>query len=222
MMRISTRALMYLPAVVLAATYSTLPSSGSTPSAPEIPPGVRLEVTSTDFDIGWDDSYLYLRVFDDGRAEGRMLERDGRTTTHVKDVTGTLSQDTNTKIRRLLDAFDPTKNPPRRRGVVDAGTSWTVVWRTSRNEVQSIKILVAIALAVGPQPPPLQAIREIRCAIAAGRSEITGLPIEMRDCGAAHHTSLPENTVLPNRCLKLTACGTLTHGTNRQRSHAAA
>jgi len=182
MIRIATRSLLYLGGLFLATGCSSLPTSGPSPSAPPpLSPGVRLEVTATDFDIGWQDSYLYLRVFVDGRAESRVLTRDRRTATEVKDVAGTLSHDMNARIEHLLDRRDLTTGDRSGLGVVDAGTVWTVAWR-SQGVVRRVSVVVSVDLGVGPSRPYPESILDLRCTIAAARSEITGLPFDLGGC----------------------------------------
>jgi hypothetical protein len=64
-----------------------------------------LEVTATDFQIGPQQDYLYLRVFPDHRAEAQTLNRKTMFDKAVlADVKTTLTQDEFTEIQNLIEA----------------------------------------------------------------------------------------------------------------------
>lgn len=178
----TTLFLLYLVAVLLAAACATVQPAASTQPPPKIPQGVQLEVVSTDFDIGWSDSYLYLRVYDNGRAECRVVEREARVTTAARDVVGYLSRDFNARLARLLNSPQLTSAQPTGRGVVDAGTVWSVVWRDSQNKVHGISTMVSFHLAVGPRRAPTRATLDLQCMVAAARSKLTNLPTDLTWC----------------------------------------
>jgi hypothetical protein len=168
--------------VLSAAASATVQSAASTQPIPRIPQGVQLEVVSTDFDIGWSDSYLYLRVYDNGRAECRVVERQARMTTAARDVVGYLGRDLSARIARFLNSPQLASAQSMGRGVIDAGTVWRVVWRDSLNKVHEISTVVAVDLGVGGRTPTTRAILDLQCMIAAARSKLTNLPTDLTRC----------------------------------------
>jgi hypothetical protein len=140
---------------------------------------VILEVTATDFQIGPEQDYLYLRVFSDHRAEAQTLERKTMFDKGVLlDSKTRLTQEEFTEIQHLADEPEILKLDSLYRQrigeVLDVFTSWRIKIR----HPERVQELVVVAFAPEearrrhhPYPEPLV---KLGCTIERVRSETIG------------------------------------------------
>jgi hypothetical protein len=140
---------------------------------------VILEVTATDFQIGPQQDYLYLRVFSDHRAEAQTLERKTMFDKAVLlDSKTRLTQDEFTEIQHLTDEPEILKLDSLYRqrigDVLDVFTSWKI----KIPHAEHMQELVVVAFAPEearrrhrPYPEPLV---KLGCTIERVRSETVG------------------------------------------------
>jgi hypothetical protein len=145
-----------------------------------------LEVTATDFQIGPQQDYLYLRVFLDHRAEAQTLNRKTMLDKAVvADVKTMLTQDEFTKIQNLIETPEILKLDALYRqriaDVLDVFTSWKIKIR----HTEHVQELVVIAFAPEqaklkhrPYPKPLV---KLGCTIEKFRSETVGESAHLDD-----------------------------------------
>jgi hypothetical protein len=148
--------------------------------------GVILEVTATDFQIGPEQDYLYLRVFSDHSAEAQTLKRKTMLDKAVLvDSKTKLTQDEFTKIQHLIDEPEILKLDALYRqrigDVLDVFTSW----RIKIQHPEHLQELVVIAFAPQgarrrhrPYPQPLV---KLGCTIEKVRSETIGEKADLDD-----------------------------------------
>lgn len=178
------------------------PRTAEGPSTPSpLSLGISLEVTAHEWGIGWSESYTYLRVREDGRAECDVLKWGRRSfvrvITHVKRVSGRLSPGALDSLASTLE--DPDFPPPPRPVedfVADGGTLWNIAWRKDSGEVHGIEVCATTARSCGGIRDRAQSVLDLVCFIAKARSEVTGEASEFDDCGSV--------AVLPNKPLNPT------------------
>lgn len=145
---------------------------------------VILDVTATDFQIGPQTDYLYLRVFSDRSAEAQTLTR--RTVIDkavVADLKTRLTQNAFTEILHLTEDPEILKLDAlyrQRIGIVlDVFTSWKIKIRRTDSE-QKVEVIAfapeEARLRHRPYPEPLV---KLGCTIEKIRSETIGESAEL-------------------------------------------
>jgi hypothetical protein len=161
---------------------------------------VILEVTATDFQIGPEQGYLYLRVSSDHSAEAQILKRKTLFDKAVLvDSKRRLTQDEFTEIQHLTDEPEILKLDAlygqRIGDVLDVFTSWRIKIR----HPERLQELVVIAFAPEearrrqrPYPGPLV---KLGCTIEKVRNETIGESADFDDecrrasgCHARHRS----------------------------------
>lgn len=152
-------------------------------------PGTRpkVEVTAKVFGIGWSEYYTYLRILDDGHAEGEVVELGLREILQVQHVSGRLSRGTLDRLARILEdpGFPPPRRPPPTNFVADGGTLWDVVWIRDTGDVRAVVVWANLDPLIGSIHGREPSVLDLVCVIAKAKSEVTGAPPEFGDCRAA-------------------------------------
>lgn len=145
-----------------------------------------LEVTAVDFDIGWQQEYLYIRVQSDGTVESQILKRkSGDMRFEKADVVAVkraLSTSELQQLNALLAHGDllrlKTAYKQGAMAVVDAGTWWDI--RIPRDDSYQKTHVVAFApdLAKAAKHPYPKALLALGCTIEKIRAESVGKNID--------------------------------------------
>lgn len=148
--------------------------------------GAILDVTATDFQIGQQQDYLYLRVFPDHRAEAQTLKRKTMfDKAVVADVKTTLTEVQFTEIQNLIETPEILKLDALYRqriaDVLDVFTSWKITIQRTEHVQELVVIAFApeqAKLKHRPYPKPLV---KLGCTIEKFRSETVGESAHLDD-----------------------------------------
>ena len=143
---------------------------------------VILEVAAEDFDIAWQQEYLYLKVLSDGTAECQIVKRkrgDMRfEKADIVSVRRTLSQAELEQLKALLAKGDISRlestYKQRIALMLDAGTAWDI--RIPRmNQTQEIHVVAFEPDEARAQKRPYsKALLTLGCTIKKLRSRTIG------------------------------------------------
>jgi hypothetical protein len=141
-----------------------------------------LEVTAIDFDIAWQQEYLYIKVQSDGTVESQMLKRKSGDTRFEKadvvTVKRTLSTSELQQLNALLvqgDTFQlKTTYKQGALAVVDAGTSWDIQIPRDDRAQQIHVVAFAPDLVKAAKHPYPKALLALGCTIEKIRAETVG------------------------------------------------
>jgi hypothetical protein len=151
--------------------------------------GTVLEVTAVDFDIAWQQQYLYLKVQSDGTVESQILKRkSGDMRFEKADVVAlkrTLSTAELRQLKTVLAQGDTLRlKNTYKQGmavIVDAGTWWDI--RIPRqNQIQQIHVVAfAPYAAKAIKHPYPQALLTLGCTVEKLRGDTIGENLDTED-----------------------------------------
>lgn len=155
-------------------------SLSTTNDQPLIPNDTVLEVTAVDFDIAWQQEYLYLKVRSDGVVESQILKRKrGDMRFERGDVIAVKRTLSTTELQRLntLLAWDDTFHlkTSYKQGVaevVDAGTWWDIQIPRADHTQKVHVVAFAPDVAKAAKHPYPKALLALGCTIEKIRGEI--------------------------------------------------
>ena len=148
-----------------------------------------LEVTAVDFDIAWQQDYVYIKVQSDGTVESQILRRKSGDMRFEKADVVAVKRILSTSELRQLNAVLAQGNTLQlkttyKQGalvVVDAGTWWDI--RIPRDDRSQQIHVVAFApdVAKAAKHPYPKALVALGCTIEKLRAETVGEKIEIDD-----------------------------------------
>jgi hypothetical protein len=144
------------------------------------------EVTAVDFDIAWQQEYVYIKVQSDGMVESQILRRKSGDMRFEKADVETVKRPLSTselrKLNELLARGDTLRlKTTYKQGaiaVIDAGTWWDI--RVTRDDRTQKIHVVAFSpdLAKAAKYPYPKALLALGCTIEKIRAENVGGKIE--------------------------------------------
>jgi len=141
-----------------------------------------LEVTAVDFDIAWQQEYVYIKVSSDGIVECQILRRRSGDTRFEKADVVAAKRTLSTSELRHLDAL-LARNDTRHLkstykqgalGVVDAGTWWDIQIPRDDRAQQIHVVAFAPDLAKAAKRPYPKALLALGCTIERIRADTVG------------------------------------------------
>lgn len=159
--------------------------------------GIILDVPATQYAIGLDWDYAYVRVFSDGHAEAQTFTlKSPFEKPQLTTVTTTLSRERFAAVEHLLDdseVMDLDSRYPQRisKVVLDFFTVWHIRLRHRGSEQQlEVVEFAPVAAKQRGQPYP-NALVKLGCVIAMTRAETIGEEFRQPEC---HLTESSANT----------------------------
>jgi len=177
------RALLFLALAAIFVEAQSESSLNTTDAqGPSITPTTIIEVQAEEFDIAWNQHYLYLRVLSDGSAECQILERkSGDQRFDVADITSTRKVLSEQQLKRLQTVLGQqstlklnTVYRQRIADILDAGTVWDIKIAHSKR-IQNVRVVeFAPDEAKEAKRPYPNSLLTLGCIINRLRADITG------------------------------------------------